>query len=151
MIAIALAVVDTAKVAAAQSPGFFSGLASSIGGWAAGGIIVLALPFALKWLFGAGLDKALQWQFAKLVDLMNKKTEDPDVDMLRQEIILAICKFTQKKLPGEGLGPERKKKIIEFLTVKFPMLRGKEEFLSQGIDLAVAKEKALLNQIVGRG
>ncbi len=146
---IAVSVMDTAKVAA--SSGFFSHIGSSVAGWAVGGIAVLALPFALKYIFGTGLDKLLAYQFGKILELMEKKTEDPDVDALRHDIIMACCKFAQKKLPGEGLGAERKKLIIDFMTVRFPLLKGKEEVLSQGIDLAVAKEKALLSQIVGRG
>jgi hypothetical protein len=40
--------------------------------------------------------------------------------------------------------------VMDFLVNKFPLLRWQEERLSQGLDLAVAREKEMLTKLVGR-
>ena len=118
-----------------------------IGTWCAGIAASIALPFVIKYLFGKGLDAAIAWQMGKLVGILDKKTGDVDVDAFVHDLTISICKLAEKKLPGAGLGADRKKMVIDFLTNRFPLLKGQEQRLSEGIDLAVAKEREMLTKI----
>lgn len=115
--------------------------------WAAGGALALAIPFALKWLGGKGIDMLKAWELRKLQELLGAKTGDPALDEFNRDLVLAVAKLAQAKMPKDGMGPERKKMLMDFLTSKFPWFRGKEAALSVLVDRVVSVQQEVLDSV----
>ena len=122
-------------------------ITQNIAAWAGGSIAALAFPFALKWLGGKGIAWLKAWEMGKVQELLAGKTGDPALDQFNHDLVLAVAKLMQAKMPKDGLGPERKKALMDFLVNKFPWFAGKEAALSDLADKVVEMEASVLDSI----
>mgnify|MGYP001599034592 CR=1 FL=1 len=76
----------------------------------AGAALVLALG---KKLIPNLVSKLVTNQLGKL---LNPKTDDPKEKELIQNLVLALVRLAEYKLPDTGLGPNRKKAVLDALA-----------------------------------
>lgn len=115
--------------------------------WLIAGGLSLALPLILGYIAAKLLPMLKAWEIRRLLALINAKTGDPAIDAFEKDLILALAKLAQAKMGKDGMGPERKKLIVEFLTAKVPYFRGRETQLSALIDQIVESQAAVLDAI----
>jgi hypothetical protein len=109
--------------------------------------VTSCLPLALTYIAGKLIPMLKAWEIKRLLDLINAKSGDPDLDAFEKDLILALAKLGQKKFPKDGFGPERKKLMIDLLVNKVPYFRGQEARLSALIDQIVESQAAVLDAI----
>lgn len=115
--------------------------------WIIGLAISAGLPLVLGYIGAKLLPMLKAWEIRRLLALINAKTGDPALDAFEKDLILALAKLAQAKFAKDGLGPERKKLIVEFLTTRVPYFRGQETRLSALIDQIVESQAAVLDAI----
>ncbi len=115
--------------------------------WALGIGASVAVPLVLGYLGSKLLPMLKAWEIRRLMALINAKTGDPALDQFERDLILALAKLAQAKFPKDGLGPERKKLMVDFLTAKVPYFRGQEARLSALIDQIVESQADVLDAI----
>jgi len=142
-----LAVVSGTAVSATAVTPAAMGLAASIKTWAIGLAGAAVLSFGLKWVLSKGIDLLISWQMGKIQGMLKANTGDKALDQFEADLVLALVKLAQAKMPKDGLGAERKKFLIDFLTAKLPLFKGREDILAQIIDKIVEEEAALLDSI----
>lgn len=118
-----------------------------IQGWCIGIAASLLGPLVISWLAGKGVKSLVAWQISKTKALLEADTGDKALDAFEHDLVLALAKLAKAKFPESGLGVERKKMVVDFLTSKIPLFRGQEVRLSALIDAIVAGEKEVLDSI----
>jgi hypothetical protein len=146
MLATLATISGTAVSATAVTPvaaGFIAGVKT----WGIGIAASLACGFALKWVLSKGIDLLISWQIGKIRGMLSANTGDAALDAFERDLVLALVKLAQAKMPKDGLGLERKKFVVDFLIAKVPFFKGKEDLLGQIIDEIVEHEAAMLDSI----
>jgi len=116
--------------------------------WIIGFALSAGLPLALGYIGAKLLPVLKAWEIRRLLALINAKTGDPALDQFEKDLILALAKLAQAEFPKDGMGPERKKLMVDFLTTEVPYFRGREVQLSALIDQIVESQAAVLDAIV---
>lgn len=107
--------------------------------WLISGVGAIALGFALKWAYNKGCELVVDYAMRQLMlGLQGGGARDEDVREFVHDITLAFIKLAEKRLPDSGLGPERKKWVVDQLTHRLPILKGKEIILGDIIDKLVS-------------
>ena len=109
--------------------------------------LTLLVPSVIAYLGSKLIPHLVSWQLKKVHDLMCANTGDIALDTFQKDLVMAVVKLAQAKFSGAGLGPERKKFVVDFLVSKVPLLKGQQDKLTALIDELVAKEKEMLNSI----
>lgn len=111
------------------------------------GFATLALPWICSYIAGKLIPMLMAWQLGKVKDLLGVKTGDAALDQFERDLVMALVRFAQARFPADGLGPERKKMVVDFLCAKVPFFKGQQDRLSALIDKLVASEAEMLDKI----
>ena len=124
------------------------GAMEAVNGWMVGGALAIALPFAWRYLKGPGVKFLVGWAIGQLRKaLAGTGVEDADLKQFEKDITWAFIKLAQRKFPKDGMGPERKKWLVDFLTSKVPFLKGQEASLGELVEALVAEGAAELDKL----
>lgn len=143
MTAIALAVLDTAKVAASQSPGFLG----SIGAWV---VAAIGLPLAggfgawalKKWLVPAYQVKVR----AAIQKALNPDTPDPKLNELLRAHALTGVKLAEYLLPDRGKSSERFACVDAYLAKFHVPEKTRKLLIEEGVGIMDDELKKAANQ-----
>ena len=118
--------------------------------WAGGIVGVLVIGWGLKWAKTKGVDALVAYVGNKIMAaLKDDSVNDLDLRAFQRDIIMAFVRLAEKKLPDSGMGPERKKWVLDFLTTRLPIFKGREAELGELIDKLVATLDCELKKIEG--
>ncbi len=118
-----------------------------IKGWAIGIGLSLALPFLFKWISSKGVTAVVNWQFKKILRVLHTDSGDPAWERFETDQVLAFARLAQAKFPKQGFGPERRALVIQMLTSRVPLLKGREAQLDDIIRKLVQQEREMLKAI----
>lgn len=82
----------------------------------------------------------------QLVSLLNIQTKDPVESKLIHDVVLALVRLAEYKIPEKGAGEARYKLVVDRLVALVPPLKGQEEKLAALIESAVAAMDAELKK-----
>lgn len=109
--------------------------------------VTSCLPLVLTYIVGKLIPMLKAWEIKRILEAMNAQTGDPALDTFEKDLILALAKLAQAKFPRDGFGPERKRRIVDFLVSRIPYFRGQEVRLSALIDQIVESQADVLDAI----
>ena len=117
--------------------------------WIIGGLIALAAPLGIKWAGKRSINFLAHYLSKKLlVGLKGEGLEDEDVKAFLHDVTLSFIRLAERKLPDQGLGPERKKWMLDFLLSRLPFLKQYESTMSELIDELVKQNDQQLKDLL---
>ena len=117
------------------------------------GVAALALlGAALRWLSTGGVDLLVAWETRRLLALINRPIEDPDVAHFWRTVFLEGIVLAERKMPDSGCGPQRKAWLIELFFRAAPFLRSaaNERMIGDGIDRWVRENDQMLKDLAAK-
>lgn len=147
----AIAVGATGSTGASLPIDILNQLPGGQGPWMAV-LAVALLGYGLRWLSTGGIDLLVAWEMRRLVALINRPIEDPDVAHFWKAVILEGAVLAERKLPDSGLGPQRKAWLTEMFFRAMPFLRSaaNEKVIGDGIDRVVRENDQMLKDLAAK-
>lgn len=121
-------------------------------GWVAAGAMAVAAPLAWRWV-KKNVPEMLARRAGRQarLALAGAGVADPDLKELIHDVVLALVRFAEKKLPDEGMGEARMRMVLdtaESLPVVGAFVKANEEHVVAIIEEAVKKMDAEAKAVI---